>query len=65
MKLPQIANKLASAGDASAGVTSAGSGQVKKEIDAVPPSPHVQPPHPLLSPLRMGDHILTVAADIR
>ena len=25
-------------------------------------SPHVQPLHPLLSPLRMGDHIRTVAA---
>ncbi|KAL7537454.1 hypothetical protein ACHAWF_005766, partial [Thalassiosira exigua] len=28
--------------------------------DAIPP--HVQPPHPLLSPLRMGDHIRTVTA---
>ena len=58
---PHVMAAASAAGAAaSAGVAGAGSGQEKKEIDAV--SPHVQPLHPLLSPLRMGDHIRTVAA---
>ncbi len=60
---PHVMAAASAAGAAaSAGVAGVGSGQEKKEIDAVPP--HVQPLHPLLSPLRMGDHIRirTVAA---
>mmetsp|Transcript_38769 Transcript_38769/g.71378 ORF Transcript_38769/g.71378 Transcript_38769/m.71378 type:complete len:351 (-) Transcript_38769:302-1354(-) len=32
----------------------------EKKEDTVPP--HIQPPHPLLSPLQIGDHIRTVTA---
>mmetsp|Transcript_15842 Transcript_15842/g.28751 ORF Transcript_15842/g.28751 Transcript_15842/m.28751 type:complete len:341 (-) Transcript_15842:150-1172(-) len=48
------------AGAASAAASNDENKNEEKKEDKVPP--HIQPPHPLLSPLQMGDHIRTVTA---
>ena len=52
----------AAASEGSSGIGSKTNEEKKSEDDDDTIPPHVQPPHPLLSPLQMGDHIKTVTA---
>ena len=56
---PHVMAATAAAAAAAANNTNSSSNEEKKE-DNVPT--HIQPPHPLLSPLQMGDTIKTVTA---
>mmetsp|Transcript_15962 Transcript_15962/g.34539 ORF Transcript_15962/g.34539 Transcript_15962/m.34539 type:complete len:357 (-) Transcript_15962:88-1158(-) len=54
------ASAAGAANSAAAAAANTNKNEEKKQDDTVPP--HIQPPHPLLSPLQMGDHIRTVTA---